>query len=248
MSGFVPPPLGLTLALAGKRHIDPRHVAEMTRDLTLTFDAIAEGLAAVTRAGPTRLTLITGLADGADQIAGALFLAGADGSVARELGAILPCPQDEFARNSPVEDLAAFERSARGCAFITVLRGGLPPPPPETLRTEAAMLARLKRGEAFAAQADALLRNADILVAIDDPEDDGEIGGTRQTFGRALNRGLPVILIHLGRSGVSLPRAGSSIEGGKSLRGQDARSALAALARETTTLDLPRTAQAGFDL
>jgi hypothetical protein len=235
MIDFAAPQLDLTLALVGKRRIYPDHIAGMKRDLALAFEALEEGLCAAAGAGRARLTLITGLADGADQIAGALFLTAAPGSVARVLGAILPCHGDEFARNSPIENLAEFERAAQSCAFITVLRGRLPPPPPDGLDSEIARQARRARGDAFAAQADALLQDASILLAIDDPDDEGEIGGTRHTLHRALSRALPVILIHLGRRGVSLPRLGSPIERADGLHGDHARAALAALV-ETATL------------
>ena len=234
MSDFAAPTLELTLAVVGKRRIDPSHIAGMKRDLALTFEAVAESLSAAAGAGGARLTLITGLADGADQIAGELFLAGRSGPVARVLGAILPCPGDEFARNSPVEDGAAFEQAAQSCAFITLLGGRLPPPP-DGLDTEIARQARRARGDAFAAQADALLQDAGILVAVDDPDDEGEIGGTRHTLHRALSRGLPVILLHLGRPGIGLPRPGSPIERAERLQGDRARTALAELVGAATT-------------
>lgn len=230
MPGALPLPLDLTLAVVGKRAIDPRRRAAMERDLVLAFDALAEGLSS--RPGASGMTLITGLADGADQVAGALFLAGGSGEVTRVLGAILPCPADEFARNSPIKDQAAFERAARSCAFITVLDGRLPPwhagPDNEALRRT-----RRARADAFAAQADALLREADILVAVDDPEDEGEVGGTRHTLGRALDRRMPVILIQLGRCGVSLLGRGGDLDE-HALEGECARLALVALARSIT--------------
>ena len=225
MPGALPLPHDLTLAVVGKRVIDPRLRAAMERDLVMTFDALAEGVAA--RPGASGITLITGLADGADQIAGALFLAGADGRVARVLGAILPCPANEFARNSPIQDLAAFERAAESCAFITVLDRRLPPPVgPDT---ESFQQTRRARGDVFAAQADALLRGAEILVAIDDPNQEGEVGGTRHTLDLALSRGMPVILIQLGRCGVSLPGRRADLDE-QALQGEGARSALVALA------------------
>lgn len=226
--------LELTLALVGKRRIEPAHLAAMKTDLASVFNTVSEALAIAFGAGGARLTLITGLADGADQIASAIFLHGASGFVTRVLGAILPCPGEEFARNSPVEDLAAFERAAQSCSFITVLRGRLQPPPPDGLTTDVARLTRRERGDAFAAQADALLRDADILVAIDDPDDEGKIGGTRHTLHRALSRGLPLILIQLGRAGISLPCLDSPIERAKSPQGEDARAALVALVAATT--------------
>jgi hypothetical protein len=225
-----PHSIDLTLALVGKRRIDPDHIVGMKRDLTLAFDALAGGLREVAGAGDASLTLVTGLADGADQIASALFLAGASGSMPRILGAILPCAGDEFARNGPIENRAAFERAARSCAFVTVLPGRLRPPPPDGLDTEIARLARRARGDAFAAQADALLEDADVLVAIDDPDDDGDIGGTRHTLHRALSRGLPVILVCLGHPGLSLPKLGSPIGDDETLQSAIAASAVAALA------------------
>jgi hypothetical protein len=230
MNDRAPPTLDFTLALVGKRRIEPAHISGMKRDLTLAFDAVADGLRAVAGGGPATLALVTGLADGADQIASGLFIDGASGAVTRVLGAILPCPADEYVQNGPMENRAAFERLARSCAFVTTLSGPLRPPPPDGLDTEIARQARRQRGEAFAAQADALLKDADALIAIDDPDDAGDIGGTRHTLQRALSRGLPVILVHLGRPGVCLPRLGSPIERDGSLEGDDARSALAALA------------------
>lgn len=228
MPGALPLSRDLTIAVVGKRVIDPRWRGAMERDVVLTFNALAEGLA--TLPGARGMTLITGLADGADQIAGALFLAGGDYGVARVLGAILPCPADEFARNSPIQDQAAFERAARSCAFITVLHGRLPPPPSDGLGAEAVRRARHARGDVFAAQADALLREADILVAIDDPDHEGEVGGTRHTLNLALSRRRPVILIQLGRCGVGLPGRGADPDE-QALQGECARSALIALVR-----------------
>jgi hypothetical protein len=234
MIDSAPPTLDLTLALVGKRRIDPGHIAGMKRDLALAFDAVADGLRAVAGDGPATLTLVTGLADGADQIASGLFVDGASGAVTRVLGAILPCPGDDYVQNGPIDDRAAFERMAKHCAFVTALKGPLRPPPPDGLDTEMARQARRARGEAFAAQAGALLRDSDILVAIDDPDDTGDIGGTRHTLHRALSRGLPVILIQLGRPGVSLPRLGASFERAETLQGDGARAALAAMVATAT--------------
>jgi hypothetical protein len=235
MIDSAPPPLDLTLAVVGKRRIDRGHLAGMKRDLAGAFDALAEGLRAAAGDGPATLALITGLADGADQIASALFLDGGSGAVTRVLGAVLPCPADEYLRNGPVENRVAFERLAHACTFVATLKGRLRPTPPDGLDTEIARQALRARGDAFAAQADALLRDAGILLAIDDPEDAGDVGGTRHTLHRALSRGLPVILIHLGRPGVSLPRLGAPIERDETLLGDRARTALAALAHTATT-------------
>lgn len=205
----------------------------MKRDLALVFDGMSAALAAA-GSDAASLTLVTGLADGADQIASAIFLDSTAAPIRRVLGAILPCPGDEFARNAPIENLASFERAAKGCAFITVLRGRLAPPPPNGLNTEMARQTRRGRGEVFATQADALLEDAAILLAVDDPDDEGKIGGTRHSLHRALSRGLPVILIQLGRSGVSLPRSGSCVERNDVLHGEAIVVAMADLVEATT--------------
>lgn len=225
----------LTVALAGKRRITPEHERHMSESLRLTFQAIddclLESAAHLPRTSrPPCMTLVTGLADGADQIAGRIFLSETNPAGSKRiLGAVLPCPGDEFARNSPVEDREAFEAAAESCAFITVLRGRLRPPAPVDLDTEIARQAKRERGDAFAAQAEALLYDADLLVAIDDPDDEGEVGGTRDTLTRAIELGMPVILLHLGRPGVRLMPSPEGLEQRSYLNGVAARHAIQVL-------------------
>ena len=225
MTAPAKPIIALTLVLAGKREIPGEALDNLTAALDLVFGAIGDRLAALGPAGPAapglagrfalgqppRLTLITGLADGADQIAQGRFLARRPdpGVLAQAVGAVLPCERRTFARNSPVADADAFERSAAACDFIIELDERLPPAPRSADATLIAERRRVRRerGDAFEAQAEMLLRNGDILLAVDDPDDDGRAGGTRQTIGRALDQGLPVVLHRLGEPGVSLLRA-----------------------------------------
>src|SRR5260221_725296 len=65
---------------------------------------------------------------------------------------------------------------------------------------------RRDRGDAFSAQSEVLLRNADILIAVDDPFDAGKTGGTREAIRKALEVGLPVVLMHLGEPGLAVLR------------------------------------------
>jgi len=222
--------IGLTLALVGKRKIEHTHFSEMRDALILVFDAVESQISADPGVGFSRLTLITGLADGADQFAARTFLEGRSDRCQRVLGAILPCSSDDFARYSPVEDLAAFERAVADCAFVTVLRGHLRPEPPAGLDTELMRQARRARGDAFAAQADALLQEADILIAVDDPDEEGAVGGTRHTLHRALSRAMPTILLHLGRPGVSFPVASLPLDAAATLEGDTARLAIRKIA------------------
>ena len=225
----------LTIALAGKRKIAPEHLAEMSRSLALAFQAIDDCLLEsvahlAENCPPPCLTLLTGLADGADQISGRVFLSGAKPAGSKRiLGAVLPCPGEEFARNSPVEDREGFEAAAESCAFITVLRGRLRPPASAELDTEIARQARRERGDVFAAQAEALLYDADMLIAVDDPRDEGEVGGTRDTLTRAIELRMPVILLHLGRPGLRLIASGQGSEQRSYLKGLAARHAIQVL-------------------
>ena len=225
----------LTVALAGKRRIAQEHIGDMSASLALAFQAIDDCLLESTAHNadscpPPCLTLLTGLADGADQIAGRIFLSAThSGGSKRILGAVLPCPGEEFARNSPVEDREAFEAAAESCAFITVLRGRLRPPASLDLDTEIARQAKRERGAAFAAQAEALLYDADVLIAIDDPDDEGEVGGTRDTLTRAIELRMPVILLHLGRPGLRLLMSGDGPESRTYLKGLAARHAIQVL-------------------
>ena len=96
----------LTVALAGKRKICSEHIPDMQESLALTFQAIddclLESVGHLPRSSPPPcVTLVTGLADGADQIAGRIFLSDSKPTGSKRiLGAVLPCPGDEFARNS----------------------------------------------------------------------------------------------------------------------------------------------------
>jgi hypothetical protein len=245
------PILALTLALAGKRQIAADDLPEVEGALRLAFDAIGARLAALGAethrsrelaarfTGAARLTLITGLADGADQLAGRLFRLSEPQPAALErvLGAVLPCSAAAFALDSPVDDPAAFEAAVGCCDFIIELDGVLAAPEEGSGAREA----KRGRAAAFAAQSELLLRNADILVAIDHPDDEGRVGGTRQTVERALDHGMPVILLRLGEEGLSILRDRAHLDDPFQREGADAQAGLAALVDEM--IGAPLTAQ-----
>ncbi len=225
------PILALTLAAAGKRVVPDDARPDLTEALTLAFDALAARLSALgdmaRRAGdplgarfdektPARLTLVTGLADGVDQVAGAIFLDGGSAPrVERVLGAVLPCGREDFVANSKVEDRATFDAQLTRCAFVVELDGAMPASPlkpdpcgggtaPPWARADAEITR--ERGEAFSGQSEVLLRQVDILLAVDNPRDDARVGGTRETIQGALEMGTPVILLHLGEAGFAVLR------------------------------------------
>ena len=238
------PCLALTLSVAGKRHVPEAARDGLSETLDLIFREMAGRLAILHRqieAGqslalrfspdrPARLSLVTGLADGADQIASDLFLSSAARfpGVERVLGAILPCDRATYVANSPVEDEATFARQADACAFVMELDGALPrivddDPEAQTRRAAHA------RGSAFAAQSEILLRQCDVLVAVDDHVAPSQIGGTRQTVRDALEFGVPVILLRLGDPEIAILRTRSDLDEPVRYQGDAARDQLAAL-------------------
>lgn len=202
------PVAALVLAVAGKRSIPDAATPRLETQLKALFEAVIERLQSIPDcesepplsrrfdlAAPPRLTLVTGLADGADRLAAEAFDATPRRAQPVELvlGAVIPCESACYVGQSPVADVDGFSRQADRCDFIIELDGSL---------DEGAA-----RDGAFQAQAEILLRHADVLVAIDDPDDEGRVGGTRQTIGAALQLGLPVVLMHIDKDGVAILRA-----------------------------------------
>lgn len=246
------PILALTLSIAGKRDVGEAVRPGLDAALSLIFGQVEASLAACrahAEAGgvlasrfseaAARLTLVTGLADGADQIAADLFL-GKDGQapgVSRVLGAILPCDAPTYVRNSPVSDHGAFERQLQACAFVMELDGSLPEPPTaKAAGVEARLDVVRARGGAFSAQSEFLMRHSDLLIAVDEEAAGGQVGGTRQTIRNALEFGLPVVLVRLGQAGVMIVRTRSDLEHPCVLVGDEARAALDSLVRELVGL------------
>ncbi|HEY2050782.1 MAG TPA: hypothetical protein VGH03_15695 [Caulobacteraceae bacterium] len=200
--------MALALAVAGKRSIPEPATLRLEAQLKALFEAVVERLQAIPDseaepplsarfdlAVPPRLLLVTGLADGADRLAVDAFLATPPRSqpVELDLGAVVPCDIACYVGQSPVADVEGFSRQVEKCAFVIELDGS--------------MADGSARDGAFQAQAEILLRHADILVAIDDPDDEGRLGGTRQAIGSALQLGLPVALMHTDKEGVAILRA-----------------------------------------
>ena len=262
MTAPAKPILALTLVLAGKREVAPEALAGLTSALALAFGTIGGRLGALRAGGraapelaarfavdsPARLTLITGLADGADQLAQQQFLdqRPGDGAVEWVIGAVLPCDGETFALKSPVVDRPAFNAAAAACDFIIELDGRMPAAPSrlgDDRPTTETRRIRRERTDAFEAQAELLLRNGDILFAIDDPDDDGRVGGTRQTLGLALDQGLPVLLHRLGEAGVAILRARADLDEEGGLDGPAAVGGLEGLVDELVGFDDPKGAR-----
>lgn len=186
-------PLAFRIGVTGTRAIDPEarpRVLEGVRKLFATVRACSSAVAAEPWAravhGPDepRLSLLSPLAVGSDRLAAEVALE--QGYV---LGAVLPFPADDYARDFP-ESVEAFQD--------LLGRAG-----PRVLTLDGA------RGEAewrsYGAAGRVVVRNCDLLVAIwDDTVLPKGCGGTEDTLRFALRSAVPVWWVHAG--GLQPPR------------------------------------------
>ena len=149
---------------------------------------------------PPTLRLVTGLAEGADQIAAGALLAASDddGPMADgerrcrlELAGVLPFRRDAFRATLAAPADARFDELAGRCAFVIEVHGASERPTPDTLQSKA------RRSKAHRTQAQLLLHNIDVLVAVADLSKAGEAGGTLETVRTALSMGLPTVLLDI---------------------------------------------------
>lgn len=149
------------------------------------------------------LRVVSGLADGSDQLAFESLLAVQDearSDVSQpgsrtdfELVAVLPCDAASFRDNSEVKHKDAFNTLLDRCTYTIELDGRCVPhsaahAAPDRLTIE-------RRSRAFRVQASVLLRQCDLLIAAADLDSAAGVGGTRDTMAAAVSLGTPVILI-----------------------------------------------------
>jgi hypothetical protein len=149
------------------------------------------------------LRVVSGLADGSDQIAFESALSVEDearrdktragAQTDFELVAVLPCDAASFRDNSEVKHKDAFNALLERCAYVIELDGRCVPHPsphstPDRLVTE-------RRNRAFRVQASVLLRQCDLLIAAADLDAQAGIGGTRDTMASAVALGIPVVFV-----------------------------------------------------
>lgn len=201
------PRVSLSIGVAGKRDLEgqsasvEQRLAEILGGIAGEMDSIRTDASSNYLAlrfdleAQPRLTLVSGLADGADQVAARVFLneAATHSGLEFLLGAILPCNPSDFVANSSVTDVATFERLLTAAAFTIELDGEMP----ATADAADPDSARRARAYSFRAQSAFLLRHSDLLIAVDSPASDAKIGGTQTTLRAARERGLPVILVEV---------------------------------------------------
>jgi hypothetical protein len=191
--------------------------AQVFRVLATRLEALSPGLDASARpdicsyyaagdnGSPVRplLRVVSGLADGTDQIAFESLLAfeceartSSSTPGARtdfELVAILPCDATTFRDNSEVKNKSTFDTLLGHCAYRIELDGRCAPHPPH--HTAPDRLTTERRNRAFRVQAAALLRHCDLLIANADLDAGAGIGGTRETMAAAVALGIPVVFL-----------------------------------------------------
>lgn len=138
---------------------------------------------------PPRLRMVNGLAEGADRLASDVFLARRHPALQYDLAAILPFAIEEFRRSRDPAHYRDFDRLLGCCSFVLELNEDFSTADPDD------PLHRMAAKRAYGAQASFLLRQIDLLLAIADPFQPPNLGGTRNTIQESMALGIPVIFI-----------------------------------------------------
>lgn len=208
------PRLVLRVGITGKRAVPEEVSKDVRTALDNVFKALGEVLVACRDANskfvsddPPLLRIISGMAEGADQIAAEAAIAAhklsADRKVETQLAAILPFLKEEYEKDfkrDPFQPSDAPDRPAEVieklvARFRELLCGAeaVLEIDDEALRDPAN---KKFHDRAYANLGDVLLEHADILVAISNDENRGA-GGTVDVLGKALDLKIPVIKISL---------------------------------------------------
>lgn len=226
MAFLMKPDLVLRLGVAGNRSLPDEAekslrlrlqavYTELNRHLTV----LAPGLESAAKPSPITtyysdnppiLRLVSGLADGADQLACDTLLADNGGGVTREIAAILPFETETYRDHSPVQDKARFERLRGHCRYLLELDGRYLPDPHDDAPADS--FPQHCRARAYRAQSFVLLRQIDLLIAVDNPERLGRAGGTQETMRHAIAEGIPVLYLPINRDAIELLRTPTELE------------------------------------
>lgn len=226
MTTITKPDLVLRVAVAGQRELPEAARDGLVRRLDAVYGVLGEtvealapgagedpqavGISAYYAPAAPMLRLLTGLADGADQLAATTFVADRRGRVRRALAAVLPFDAFTYRDRSPVEDKQGFDTLLADCEHVIELDGRyLPDPPPGAPPDD---FPKRCRARAYRAQAAVLLRQCDLLIAIADPAHQGRAGGTRETMERALALDIPVLFLPLSTDAVTLIGSRGALE------------------------------------
>lgn len=223
------PRLTLRVGVTGKRAIPDVEVARIRASFAAIFDALGgfvvkcrgDHQAALSNE-PALLRIISGMAEGADQIAAEVAIgrvereaAGASPALRTSLAAILPFAQEEYEKdfaqdpNKPKEqrqrtpeELEQFIRRFGDMLRHQAVEAVLEIDDETLLKTPN----RDDRNLAYANLRDVLLEHSDVLVAVSD-DVDGGAGGSVDVIRAAVREGIPVIKISTKKPAIYLMRA-----------------------------------------
>jgi len=174
----------ITIAFAGNRHHPNLH--EITAELTTVLNKLEEQTLA------TSITLLNGLADGADRIAQDTFNNWVSQRATTKITeAILPFAVDDYLK--AIDDKEHFTRLLSTCSKVIALQGTFAEAGPQYTAEQATEI----RNTAYQQQADYMLNRCNLLIAAIDLTATGKSGGTLDTIVKAQKKGLPVIRIAL---------------------------------------------------
>lgn len=147
---------------------------------------------------PPLLRMVTGLAEGSDVEATDAFHRLAEGknsvinslavTIRTEIAAVLGCNVADYRNSRPAAHRLTFDELVQECTYVLALDGVY----------QSGPAGSSERKRLYRAQSTFLLRHADLLIAVADPQKAGEAGGTLETLRKALLFGLPVVFIHSG--------------------------------------------------
>ncbi len=172
--------------------------------------------------GGRTLTLISALAEGADQMAVDVFFGRDDpAGMVRRLEAVLPFAADAYAESFHTAEGVARMRAQQELADTVLTLADWSPHGPG----KASAFATHWRDQRFATVGDIVVRQADLLVAVWDGMTGSGPGGTAHVVARAVADRVPVVSIHPRTGALKLitkhpfpdPSAGPAGEGGEIL-------------------------------
>lgn len=226
------PRLTLRVGITGKRSIPDTQREHVCIALAGVFKSLAQFLidchknnSSFLSTQPPLLRIISGMAEGADQIAAGVAVKRFNeekkderergtGDIETRLAAILPFEKCEFAKDfkqDPERPDGPERTEAEAKRFVDQFERLLNHPATESVLQidDEALLStgkREHRDQAYANLRDLLLRHSDVLVAISDDVYAGS-GGTVDVIRVAVSNSLPVIKVSLAKPGIFIMRA-----------------------------------------
>jgi len=200
------PDLVFRLGFAGNRKLPEERKHALVEVLAAVYEAIGTRLkeiapgvpiecdtASITRFysdQPPLLRFVSGLAEGADELAVRAFVnRPQDEYLRQETAGVLPFDCETYRNSRDPAFQATFDELEKQCAYVLQLDGIYDKSADDSAQ------AKRRRARAYRAQATLLLRHCDMMLVVADPTVEGKAGGTLETIERALDFEIPVLLV-----------------------------------------------------